>query len=315
MRTLMVTTLIATLGMGCTQKQNTLSALIQMQVAPPPQTVTVQMNGYTPVTGRKFGNLFVSNFSVKASQSQLYYMTARDGLPDVVKQAHVTDYGFGITGPNTANPNFSDLVLYLAGITTSSQGLLYCPANLATSSSNDAIIYTDSRTNPPSTQFLGLRDCEKLYLGLNPTSFDFDGDGIPDYLELRCGLNPKNANDAPLNITGDGVANIDKCKQGLPVDENANSQANTLFSYNYNMVVQNDGSRTFTVSNIPVLNGGQDNLIAFYLTEVNATTQQSYLYTAFAILKAGSAGQILKFNFWGSTTTPSQNYNQEITFQ
>jgi hypothetical protein len=302
---------------ACTQKAtNTLTALQQQQIAPAPQTVTIQLSGYKPAAGRSFQNIFVNNFSVKAAQGKLSYSTARDGMPDSLKQAHVSDYNFSISGPESAIPYFSDLMLYLAGITTTSQNLLYCPQAAGSTpsqtinTSNDGFTYTDSRITPPSTEFLGLRDCDKLYIGLkNVASFDNDGDGIPDYLEIRNGLNPANPGDALLSITGDGVSNLEKVKRGIPVDENADSQPNKLFASSYNIVVQADATRTFTVSNLPIMNGGQDNFIAFNLIELNNVTQVPYLYTAFYILPANSTGLTYKFLFWGS---PSGSGNQNV---
>ena len=133
--------------------------------------------------------------------------------------------------------------------------------------------------------FVGLRDCEKNYLGLNPALFDNNGNGVPDYLKLRCGMNPKDPHDSHLSTAADGTSNYDKCKQHIPIDENANSQPNQLFAYQYKYDVFTNGTRNLNVSNIPVLNGGQDNLIAFYVTEVDLSTKAEALYTAFTILK------------------------------
>ncbi|MDR3607072.1 MAG: hypothetical protein P4M08_06805 [Oligoflexia bacterium] len=285
---------------GCTPAHKTLTPLQALQVALPPQTVTIKLTGYKPAAERSFSNIFVNNFSVKASQGQLTYSSARDGMPDTLKLAHIADYNFGTGSAESAVPYFPDLVLYLAGITSSSQSLLYCPPSQTLSSTNDLFSYIDTRTSPPTTQYLGLRDCDKLYIGLNNNLFDNDGDGIPDYLELRCGLNPANPNDANLSIAGDGVSNIQKCKQGIPVDENANSQPNQLFASKYRTTVQSDGTTAFSVSNLPVLNGGQDNFIAFHLTELDNTTQKSFLFTAFYILPAGSAGQTFSFAYWAN---------------
>jgi hypothetical protein len=297
---------------GCLT-QSTLTPLTLAPVTPPPQTVTLQMTNYTPKAGRIYQQLFVSNFSIKPGKGTLSPETARDGLTDDLKNAHASDYGFNLSGPNSANPFFSDMMLYLTGIPSTQQNLLYCASNLQLSSSNDALIYSDTRANPSTSQFLGLRDCEKTYLGLDPNKFDFDGDGIPDYLELRCGLNPKNPNDASLSISGDGLTNLEKCRRNIPTDENANSQPNALFQYNYDLKLQGDGSTTFTISNVPILNNGKDNFIAFYLTEQNTTTLQSYLYTAFMILPSGAQSKTYHFPFWG--VNAGQYTNQEILFQ
>lgn len=297
---------------ACTA-QKTLTTLQLGQQTPPPQITAIQMTGYMAPTGRVLKDFFVMNFSVKAQKGVLQAVSARDGLPDTLKEAHSADYGFSIIGPNSANQYFSDLVLYLAGILIPQQSLLFCSTSLAQSTSNDALVYTDNRTTPPTQQFLGLRDCEKAYIGLNPSSFDFDGDGVPDYLELRCGMNPKAAGDAGLSITGDGVSNLEKCKRGIPVDESANSPSNQLFALQYASAIQADGTTTFNVTNIPILNDGLNNFLAFYLTEQDTTTLQTYLYTAYSILPSGSNKKTNKFPFWA--TDPTKDFNQEITFQ
>jgi hypothetical protein len=134
---------------------------------------------------------------------------------------------------------------------------------------------------------------------LNPARFDFDRDGIPDYLELRAGLNPKNANDADLGIAGDSISNIDKVKNNIPIDENALSQANSVFAYQYSTNFSVSGDRDFTIKNIPILNGGKDNFIAIYLTETDLTGAQDYLFSAYTVLRSGANGQTFRITFWG----------------
>ena len=284
------------------------------QFAAPPETVALLVSGYVPAAGDTFKDLFVSNFSVKASQGALSLMTARDGLPDTLKQQLAAAYGFTV-GPiaYSVNPGFSDFALALMGIHIGQQSLLNCATQLQQSSSNDAFIFPDPRLPGSPTAFLGLRDCEKQYLGLNPALFDNNGNGIPDYLKLRCSLNPKNTHDFRLDMPGDGLSNYERCKRHIPIDENSGSQPNQLFAYQYDFENQPDGSKTLSVSNIPILNGGQDNLIALYLTESNRATGVASLYTAFTILGPGSSGSTLKFSYWA--TDPSKYFNQEIVPQ
>jgi len=292
---------------GCNSEN--LQSLQPGQAVVPPQTVTMQIMNYVPAAGNVFKDLFVSNFSVKASQGQLQLMTARDGLPDTVKQQLAPTYGF-LQGPSaySVNTGFSDFLLSLMGVTLSQQSLLTCPTALQQSTSNDAFTFTDTRNG--AAAFLGLRDCEKQYLGLDSTKFDNNGNGIPDYLKIRCGLNPKDKSDSKLNVAVDGVTNYDKCKEHLPTDESATSQANQLFAYQYNFQVYPDGTQILKVGNIPILNGGQDNFIAFYLTETNLATNTPSLYTAFAVLKGNSNGLILKFNYWA--TDASHDFDQQV---
>lgn len=300
---------LAAVSSAC-QTPNNLTPLDATPIATPPQTITFKIKAYTPKPGHIFKQFFIQNTSIKAKNGILQPVTSRDALPDVVKSQHNSDYNFTLGGPNSANPYFGDLFLYLVGIQYPQQPLLYCASNLMNSTTNDAIIFTDHRDG--MLKFLGLRDCEKSYLGLDFNKFDYDGDGIPDYLELRCGLNPKNANDAALAITGDGVNNLEKCKRNIPIDENADSQPNKLFAYNYDQKLQADGSTIFTISNIPIINGGLDNFFTFYLTELNSVSLQTTIYTAFSNLGANSQDRTFQIDFWG--VDPAHATNQELIF-
>ncbi|MBC7397396.1 MAG: hypothetical protein H7333_08130 [Bdellovibrionales bacterium] len=298
---------------SCLEKpQPTLQALEEVPMALAPQLVTVKIKAYRPQSGRIFKHLFVSNFSVKASKGLLTESSARDSLGDTLKKANTEIYGITPSSAYSSNMYFSDLMLFLSGIKLNQQAFLYCPSSRTLSSSNDGLIYGDNRIIPTASTYLGLRDCEKSYLGLDPNKFDFDNDGIPDYLELRCGLNPRNPNDAKLSIAGDGINNLEKCKRNIPIDENANSQPNKLFAYQYVEKRQDNGSTDFTVSNIPILNTGKNNFMAFYLVEIDTTSLQTYLYTAYTVLPAASQNKTFEFNFWG--TDPSHYFNQEIVF-
>ena len=308
--TLFIGCLLATTIFGACH-EDTLQPLNQGKFAAPPETVAVQIMGYQPAPGNVFKDLFVSNFSVKAAVGVLSLSTARDGLGDGLKQGLAATFGFNAgTNPYSANPGFSDLLLYDMGVTFSQQPLLSCATNLQQSSTNDAFVFQDTRNGAPFTAFLGLRDCEKQYLGLNTSLFDNSRSGIPDYLKIRCGLNPKDPNDVTLSPAADGVTNYEKCKQHIPIDESAASQPNILFAYKYDFEVHADGTQNLAVSNIAVLNHGQDNLIAIYLTEENLTTKANSLFTAFAILPTAMNGRTLRFNYWA--TDPTKYTNQEI---
>lgn len=300
--------LLCASGSGCTQKPE-LQPLMEASLAKPPETMTVQIKKYQETKDRVFKHLFVSNFSVKIDQTKLEYSASRDGLTDLQKNGEGAPYGLSVGFVDSNSDGFSDLLMYLSGVSATNQLNLFCGSVLRNSSSNDAFTYSDSRLPGAPTQFLGLRDCEKTYLQLNPESFDNDKDGIPDYLELRAGLNPKNAGDADISIAGDPIPNIEKVKRNIPVDERGDSQPNQLFSYVYKTDFDATGARTFTISNIPVLNGGVDNFIAIYLTENEVATGQDYLFSAFVILKRNSAGGTLQFDFWGNSGSFT---NQEL---
>jgi hypothetical protein len=304
-----ITALVAT-GCGGNTNGSVLQPLAEGLFAAPPDTVTVVIKGYRPQTGNAFQNNFVSNYSVKVQNGQLYLSSSRDSLSDVVKQSLASQYGFSTSSAESVVTGFADLVLYDLGITTSQQSVMHCSSNLMLSSSNDALIYNDDRVSGSPAQFLGLRDCEKLYLGLNPSLFDTAGNGIPDYLKMHCGLNPSDKNEAYISTSGDGVANIDKCKSNIPLDENAMTQPNQLFAYHYSTQLNTDGSMDLTVSNIPILNGGAENFIALYITETSQSTSAPSLYTAYAVLKNGYAGKTLDIPYWA--VSASTLVNQQI---
>ncbi len=78
----------------------------------------------------------------------------------------------------------------------------------------------------------GLSVCEEEYLGTNPNNADTSGDGIPDGLKLRMGLDPL-TNDGFLDEDHDGVSNLDEIRGGtnpLVADEEAYRAERTLYS-------------------------------------------------------------------------------------
>lgn len=272
--------------------------------------MTVVIKGYKPQAGAAHQHLFVSNFSTKVVKGRLLPSTARDGMPDELKKTLAPAFGFTTDSPESVVPGFADSLLFNMGITLPQQALVRCAGNQMLSSSNDSMIFNDNRVSGSPITFLGLRDCEKVYMGLNPNKFDNAGNGIPDYLKLRCGLNPTHENDAYVSTAGDGVANIDKCKRNIPIDENVNSQPNQLFGYRYSTQQNADGTTDFTISNIPILDSGADNFLAFYVTETGLSSKAPALYTAFAVLKAGYTGKTLKIDYWATDST--KFFNQEI---
>ncbi|MBS1960072.1 MAG: hypothetical protein JST80_11400 [Bdellovibrionales bacterium] len=314
MRHLLSVLSISALLTGClAQTQKTLVDLEKGEKPIAPPVITLKMSKYTPTTGRTFKDIFVVNFSSKCTRGKCEESYSRDGMTDTLKANTAAQYGFANTGPYTVNNNFSDLMLYLSGIVYSQQNLLYCALSQTESTSNDIIKYMDDRNATPVVQYLGLRDCERSYLGLNPNLFDFDKDGIPDYLELRCGLNPKNPNDAALSLTGESISSLEKCKRHIAIDEAANSPANQLFAYQYKLEIEKDGTRTFTVSNIPVLENNKQNLIAIYMVEIDPNTSKTYLSTAWSLITpTPTRERVYRFNYWvmSSATT----FNQEISF-
>jgi hypothetical protein len=302
--------LLLWLSQACTVKPQ-LEELRQAQFARDPDRLTIEITDYSESPNMNFKHIFVSNFSVKAERGELFYSSSRDGLTDELKARTESAYGFAQAFPDWNGDGFSDLLMYLSGITLANQSTLYCGPTQRISSSNDAFSYADTRQPGSPVQFLGLRDCEKVFLQLDPSKFDHDADGIPDYLEVRAGLNPKNAGDANLSASADGVMNIDKVKRGIPI-ENANSQPNQVYSSLYDTEFDVSGSvRKLRIRNIPLLRSGEGNFIAIYLTETHRTTRQDQLVSAYIKFDRSAAGTTLRFPFWGNDPNASLT-NQEI---
>lgn len=278
------------------------------QFAVPPDTMTLEIDNYQPQPGNVHQNIFVSNFSVSVSQGQLLYSTARD-MADSLKLQLNKSFGFSLQGPESSVNGIADLMIYQAGLDLTQQGTLLCASALMGVSANDGLFYNDKRQNNIQT-LLGLRDCAKIYIGLDPNLFSYNGSGLPDYLQMRCGMNPLNKNTPYVSTAGDGIKNMDKCKLHIPIDESAGTQANQIFAYNYANIKNKDGSVNFVTSNIPILNQGQDNFLAVYIVESNPTTKKLSLYTAYSVLPGGFANKTLKVNYWA--TKPSNFYEFEI---
>lgn len=295
---------------ACSQPKEDLKSLALASYASKPDIVSIRIKNYRPRAGKTLQNLFVSNFSVVARHGTLDYSTARDGLGDSLKLSLRSSYGFNIASPESVVTGFSDFMLFQAGITVDQQPLMFCAQNLMSAAANDALIYNDDRAGGDVT-YIGMRDCQKIYMGLDPNTFDSNKDGIPDYLNLRCGMNPLNKAMAFLSTAGDGMSNIDKCKRHIPIDEDYRTDANQVFAYTYKTDTKVDGTSEFTIGNIPVLNGGIDNFIAIYITETDNSTKTESLYSAFMILKKDYVGQEIQVNYWASDS-PSSQLNQKL---
>ncbi|MGZ6442155.1 MAG: hypothetical protein ACXWRU_19015, partial [Pseudobdellovibrionaceae bacterium] len=83
-----------------------------------------------------------------------------------------------------------------------------------------------------------------------------------------------------------------------------------LLGYRYAQTTNADASKNFTISNIPILKHGEDNMLVFYFTEIDDSTGVTSLYTAYALLKNGYNGRTLEFDYWA--TTPANYYNQQV---
>jgi hypothetical protein len=288
-------------------KGEALKSLDKNSLVLDPITFNLHIKNYRPQVGKSLQHLFVSNFSVTAKGGGLLYSSARDGLSDQLKISLNPTYGFFPNTPESSVAGFSDLLLYHLGLDLSQQNLVFCSGNQIASSTNDAFIYNDTRPGGSADTVLGLRDCQKIYMGLNPNKFDNAGNGIPDYLKLRCGLNPANKNEAYLSTAGDGISNLEKCKRHLPITESSNSMANRALAYVYTSQLNSDGTMDFWVNNIAVSDDGAENFLAIYITETSDTNQGPGLVTGYARVSSRLEGQTVDVDYWGTGSNPLTN--------
>jgi hypothetical protein len=113
----------------------------------------------------------------------------------------------------------------------------------------------------------GLNDCEEdNLLHTEKTKYDSDGDGIPDDLEVRFGLNPLDPQDSGQSLGVDGMTNLQKIKANLPILQTLNASLRSL-AYRYETIPQANGCLTVKVDNIPLVDSSSGNAIRIYVFE------------------------------------------------
>lgn len=284
----------------------TLVPLDDSEYAKKPKTISIEISNYCPSNPtRSYQDLFVSNLTTSVMNADLALDTDSDGVPDAQEQKSNARLAIEPQLADSNGDGYSDLTILLAGIGRFEQGLLRCNDH----SSNDglAILYK----NPAAAvgalpALLGLANCEKEFLHLEPANPDTDHDGVPDYLELRAGLNPLDASDALADTDNDGLSNLAEVKRHTPVTV-ANAEHNLgVFEYQYNIEVDNNvtpACTRFGIKNIPIINEGKGNVIGLYLLETDNNTG-SIVHTAFIATPDQAADKVFKLDFVGSFTQP-----------
>ncbi len=173
-----------------------------------------------PVTNiqNKLMDVLVQNENgVWWSNGQFMQSTAGDGLPDAIKE----QMGANPMLKDSDGNGVSDFVEYLLnGKPCQDPNCSHAGANPYsvcagiphTTDANGDIHYISSSND-------GLNDCEKYLLDANASTFNTNGDLIPDLFALEQGLpiTPGTSWQAFADPFGDGITNYDKIKLGLPL--------------------------------------------------------------------------------------------------
>lgn len=234
---------------------------VLMPAQKPVNTITLQILNYCPVSGFTTRDTFAYNASAKITGVNWTTDFDRDGITDSVEQDQniVGQYGISATLSNTVNPSYSDLVIMKMGLTASAQNLLPNCANPTADIDND-----------------GLTDCEEAYLQTDQQKADTDGDGIPDGVEFRFGLNPKDSYDSFQSIMGDNMTNLEKLKSNIPTSIMAEPRIKIMgLNYTYSAAAATNplpNCKDITVSNIPVVKASNGNKIMVYVVEDKVTS-------------------------------------------
>ncbi len=89
----------------------------------------------------------------------------------------------------------------------------------------------------------GALDCEEFYLGTSPNSVDTDGDGLPDGMELRFGIDPARSHSGFFDSDDDGVSDIDEIvKHRLPWKNEQKHAPDDAFIYDYKYQIEPEGT-------------------------------------------------------------------------
>lgn len=231
-------------------KKEELSQLSQMFIPDPPKTVSIEINNYCVQPTARYANFYVSSESYMLQKEKLEIDEDWDGVPNIEDNNNTLNIRYDRRDSNA--DGYNDLLMYLSGIRASTQqALRRCPMARA------------------DQDLDGLSDCEEQYLLFtDETKFDSDGDLIPDLLELRRGLNPRDPADALLDPDNDGFPSIEEVARGTPINV---SNSEFVEMYAIKTVVRpidnQPGCYNIKVSNLPVVDTVRGNLIRFYFIE------------------------------------------------
>ncbi len=262
-----IITLIITLILLPACKQEDKLSSLQETILPPDQkTITIKINNYCLESDHRRSDFFVVQMSARIENKRIFLDIDNDGIPNYRDNNGILN--IDLYAADTNSDGYSDLLVYYAGFDSEQQKNL--PECLFPHRDDDVD---------------GLTNCEEKVIGTDPGNFDSDHDGVPDYLEVRYGMEPlpSDNRDAYLDPDMDGYKNFEEIKMNTPLYETNDHSINKMaLAYNSMRMLDNTTQECYeyTVTNIPIMDSSSGNLIKLFFIEKNSNNPTlKYMYT------------------------------------
>ena len=226
------------------------------------KTVGLHIQSFCPDSGYTYSQIYANNQSAILTTTGWTKSTNRDFLSDDFKNDPTikANFGFNPNSGDSIQAGYRDGVLYKLGYNIASgQNVPVC---------NNPYVDTDND---------GLWDCEENLISTDLANPDDDGDGIPDGVEFRNGLNPKSAADAQIESTAPGVTNLMAAVTHLLINTTPTDFLMSL-RYTYEVTNLSGGCYSFKVTNIPVMDVANGNMLEILVLEnaINGTARVKF---------------------------------------
>lgn len=238
--------------------KNNIIMLEESILRTPQRTITIKIKNYCPQKDSRYIDMFANQFSMKIEKGKILIDFDRDGLPNKMDMDNALNLRFDEFDTN--HDGYGDLVIFLSGIRYTEQKNIKRCFDPDQDTDND-----------------GLTDCEEDFLMTDSKNYDSDGDLIPDYLELRYGLQPLNHMDANLDPDSDGINNMREVKLNTPPREKNTLDISKLaFKYEMSPAKEKEGCLDIVVSNIVIVSASNGNLIQFGFVEEELLVEEEF---------------------------------------
>jgi hypothetical protein len=246
---------------GCDRESGELVPLDFEATPLKPKTVKLMLRDVCPsMDGYRIADVFVVQSSLRLEEGKVRIDFDRDGLSNNRESELAKSMNTSFQSADSNGDGYTDLVVATAGFSRDEQQSLAGCASVA-----------------QDTDLDGLTDCEENnVLHTNPSDPDSDNDGLLDGLEVRAGLNPTDGSDGTQDADNDGTINYDEVKANTPVSESTTEtvRLHALAYKSTSKLIEGKECLDLEVSNIPLLQVGNGNLLRFFVLERRPPTQE-----------------------------------------